>query len=77
MTISVCGSRDFTKAIPEGDLRSTAMEALWRVRRSPVGGGSLVVSFEWVRFGIARSSLRTEAPLSASRRPANGPVKAC
>jgi hypothetical protein len=53
------------------------MEALWRVRRSPVGGGSFVVSFEWVRFGIARSSLRTEAPLSASRRPANGPVKAC
>ena len=52
------------------------MEALWRVRRSPVGGGSLVVSFEWVRFGIARSSLMTEAPLSASRRPANGPVKA-
>jgi hypothetical protein len=53
------------KAIPEGDLRSTAIEALCRVRRSFVGGG----------FGVeeARSTRRTEAPLSARRRPAKGP----
>jgi hypothetical protein len=41
------------------------MEDLCRVRRSLVGGG----------FGevVARSMRRTEAPLSARRRPAKGP----
>ena len=53
-------------AIPAGDFRSTATEALCRVRRSPVGGGALP--------GEARSMRRTEAPLSAKRRPANGPT---
>lgn len=36
---SVCGTRDLIKDIPAGDLRSTAMEDLCRVRRSGVGGG--------------------------------------
>jgi hypothetical protein len=54
------------KDIPAGDFRSTAMEALLRVSRSEVGAG----------FGeeVVRSMRRTEAPLSARRRPANGPV---
>jgi len=52
-------------AIPEGDFKSTAMEDLWRVSRSVVGGGSGAVE--------ARSIRRTEAPLSARRRPAKGP----
>jgi len=53
------------KDMPEGDFRSTATDALCRVRRSVVGGG----------FGeeLARSMRRTEAPLSARRRPAKGP----
>jgi hypothetical protein len=54
------------KAIPEGDFRSTATEALCRVRRSAVGGGALPAE--------ARSMRRTEAPLSARRRPAKGPI---
>lgn len=60
------------KVIPDGALRSTAIEDLCRVRRSVVGGGS---SEDDVceRLGIARSMRRTEAPLSASRRPAKGP----
>ena len=51
---------------PEGDFRSTAMEALCRVKRSLVGGG--------LGEGEARSMRRTEAPLSARRRPAKGPI---
>lgn len=58
------------KARPEGDLKSTAMELLCRVKRSAVGGGGLEV---WVRLGTTRSTRMTEAPLSAKRRPANGP----
>jgi hypothetical protein len=54
------------KAIPEGDFRSTVMEALCRVSRSEVGAG--------FGEGEARSMRRTEAPLSARRRPAKGPV---
>lgn len=49
---------------------STAMEALCRVRRSEVGGGGVEV---WAP-GTARSIRKTEAPQSASKRPANGPV---
>jgi hypothetical protein len=58
--------RDFINEIPAGDFKSTAMEALWRVRRSLVGGGLEEV--------VARSIRRTEAPLSARRRPAKGPT---
>lgn len=54
------------KTMPEGDFRSTATEALCRVRRSAVGGGALPAE--------ARSMRRTEAPLSARRRPAKGPI---
>jgi hypothetical protein len=56
-------------AMPEGDFRSTAIEALCRVSRSAVGGG----------LGEAeeRSIRRTEAPLSARRRPAKGPGGGC
>lgn len=61
----------FTKAIPEGDLRSTAMEDLWRVKRSAVWGGRFD---ECVLFGIARSIRKTDAPLSARSRPAKGPA---
>jgi hypothetical protein len=43
------------------------------VRRSLVGGGSLLDENECVEFGIARSMRRTEAPLSARRSPAKGP----
>jgi hypothetical protein len=64
--------RDLTKATPEGDLRSTAIEDLCLVRRSFVGGGSLEDE-ECVRLGTARSIRMTEAPLSARRRPAKGP----
>ena len=70
--MSAVGRRDFTKEMPEVDFRSTAMEDLCRVRRSPVTGGSLL-EFECVMFGIALSRRRTEAPLSASSRPAKGP----
>lgn len=49
---------------------STTIEDLWRVSRSEVGGGGLGV---WAP-GMARSMRRTEAPQSASSRPANGPV---
>lgn len=59
------------KAIPKGDLRSTAIEDLCRVSRSLVGGGG-GASGE-AELEMARSTLRTEAPLSARRRPANGP----
>lgn len=72
--MSVCGIRDLTKSTPEGDFRSTAIEDLCRARRSDVGGGSLDEDTLWVRFGIDRSIRKTDAPLSASRRPANGPV---
>jgi len=52
-------------AMPEGDFRSTAIEDLCRVRRSAVGA----------RLGevVLRSTRRTDAPLSARRRPAKGP----
>lgn len=64
------------KEIPWGDFRSTAMEDLCRVRRSLVGGGGLEEGdCGWVWFGMARSIRRTEAPLSARRRPAKGPVE--
>jgi hypothetical protein len=49
------------------------MEDLCRVRKSLVGGGSLLDDDECVKFGIARSMRRTEAPLSARRSPAKGP----
>ena len=62
------------RAIPEADLRSTAIEDLCRVRRSLVGGGSSEED-ECVRLVIARSIRRTEAPLSARRRPAKGPME--
>ena len=62
------------KSMPLGDLRFTAIEDLCLVRRSFIGGGGFEASVEWVRFGTARSIRRTEAPLSARRRPANGPV---
>jgi hypothetical protein len=65
--------RDFTKLTPAPDLRSAAMEDLCRVRKSLVGGGSLLDDDECVKFGIARSMRRTEAPLSARRSPAKGP----
>jgi hypothetical protein len=64
------GIRERISEIPEVDLRSTAMEDLWRVRRSGVEGGSVLVL--WA-LGTARSTRRTEAPQSASKRPANGP----
>lgn len=53
--------------MPAGDFRSTAIEDLCRVRRSLVGGGFGLV--------VLRSIRRTEAPLSARRRPAKGPVR--
>jgi hypothetical protein len=59
------------KLIPEAAFRSTAMDDLCRVRKSPVGGG--LVELEWERPGIARSIRITEAPLSARRSPAKGP----
>ena len=62
------------KSTPLGDFRSTAMDDLCLVRRSFVGGGRSEELVEWVRSGTARSIRRTEAPLSARRRPANGPV---
>jgi hypothetical protein len=65
--------RDLRRAIPEEDLRSTAIDDLCRVRRSLVGGGRLKDE-ECERLGTARSIRRTEAPLSARRRPAKGPV---
>ena len=55
--------------MPAADLMSTAIDVLWRVRRSEVGGGGVLV---WAP-STARSTRRTEAPQSASRRPANGP----
>lgn len=72
--MSVCGIKDLIKSTPEGDFRSTAIEDLCLVRRSEVGGGSLEEDALWVRFGIDRSIRKTDAPLSASRRPANGPA---
>lgn len=59
-----------TRASPDGDFRSTAIEDLCRVRRSLVGGGD-----ECERLGFARSMRRTEAPLSARSKPAKGPEK--
>ena len=73
MTTSAWGTKDFINAIPEADFKSTATEDLWRVMRSFVGGGGFDGVFVWVTLGIARSIRRTDAPLSASRRPANGP----
>lgn len=67
--ISTLGIRERMREMPEGDLMSTAMEALCRVRRSEVGGGGCEV---WAP-GTARSMRRIEAPQSASKRPANGP----
>lgn len=61
---------DLIRSIPAVDLRSTEMELLCLVNRSEVGGGDEAVS----AFGLARSTRRTEAPKSASSRPANGPV---
>lgn len=55
---------------PPGDLRSTATEVL-RLESRSVDGACL--PFAYVTFGTARSTLMTDAPLSASRRPANGP----
>lgn len=49
-------------AIPAGDFKSTAMEVLWRVRASGVAEVP------------GRSMRRTDAPASASRRPAKGPA---
>lgn len=68
--MSVWGIRDFTNWIPGGDFRSTAMEDLCRVRRSFVGVRERREEGETVR-----SRRRTEAPLSARRRPANGPME--
>lgn len=73
ITTSACGMRALIKETPDGDFRSTAMEDLCRVRRSPVGGGRLDALGVCVKFGIERSIRRTEAPLSARRRPAKGP----
>jgi len=61
------------KSCPEGDFRSTAIEDLWRVRRSDAGWGNLE-NLVCVLLGTARSTRRTEAPLSARRSPAKGPV---
>lgn len=57
-------------AMPERDFRSTAMEDLCRVRISSAGGENLLELIECVKLGIERSICRTEAPLSARRRPA-------
>lgn len=48
--------------MPAGDFKSTAMEDLCRVRASAVGEVP------------GRSMRSTEAPASASRRPAKGPI---
>ena len=64
------GISDKIREMPAALLMSTAMDDLCRVRRSDVGGGGLLV---WAP-GTARSIRRTEAPQSASKRPANGPV---
>jgi hypothetical protein len=69
MRISTLGIKERMREMPVGLLISTAIEDLWRVSRSEVGGGGLLV---WAP-GMARSMRRTEAPQSASRRPANGP----
>lgn len=55
-----------TSATPAGDFKSTAMEDLCRVSRSPVGGGVLP--------GTARSMRKTLAPASERSRPAKGPT---
>ena len=73
MIISACRARDFTKAMPAADFRSTAMDDFHLVKRSEVGGGRFAGDWEWVLPGIARSIRKTEAPLSARRRPAKGP----
>lgn len=70
ITISACGIKDFNKSIPKLDLRSTAIEDFRLVRGSFVGGLSSVDR----ALGTARSIRRTEAPLSAKSRPANGPA---
>ena len=44
ITISAVGRRALTKSTPAGAFRSTAMEDLWRVRRSPVTGSDLAAS---------------------------------
>lgn len=58
--------------IPPADFTSTAMDDLRRVSRSAVAEGGSSAGWEWVRYGTARSIRRTEAPLSARRRPAKG-----
>lgn len=58
----MCGIRCLTRARPEGDLRSMAIEVLRRVSRSGVGGGGGVVEEEEWAEGWARSRRRTVAP---------------
>ena len=71
-SMSVVGMSDFMKFTPLADFMSTAIEVLWRVRRSGVGAGGSSAACEWVRLGIARSMRSTAAPLSAKRSPAKG-----
>ncbi len=43
MRMSACWSSNLSRARPLGDLRSSAMEDLWRLRGSGVGGGGFEV----------------------------------
>jgi hypothetical protein len=58
--MSTFGRRAWRREREAGDLRSSAMEVLRRVRRSDVGGGGGEV-VEWAE-GEGRSMRRTEAP---------------
>lgn len=60
--MSAWGRRDLMKVMPLGDFRSTAMEDLCRVSRSPVGAGRVVGLRVWVWLGMERSTRKTEAP---------------